>query len=493
MEPFPAIADLVALHESDEGQILQTVSEALDRIERYGTSLGAILTVDRERSLRAAGKVARRLASGEKLPLCGVPVAVKDNICTRDWPTTCGSRILQEYRPQYDATVISRLERAGAVIVCKTNMDEFGMGSSTENSASFPCHNPWDPGRTPGGSSGGSAAVVAAGLAPVALGSDTGGSIRQPAAFCGITGLKPTYGRVSRHGLVAFASSLDQVGPMTRTVEDTARIFEAIAGHDPLDATSARSDVVAGIPELDMGVEGLRVGLPIEYAADAVDEGIVKQVTAAASLLEEKGAKIREISLPHTRHAVPAYYLVATAEASSNLARHDGVHAGRRGEGASSLLEMYTKGRSQGLGAEVVRRILLGTYSLSTGGYERYYMRAMQTRTLLLRDFENAWNDVDVILAATTPTTAFALGKKTSDPLEMYLADILTTAANLAGVPSLSVPVGFIEDAGTRLPVGAQLMGPLFSEALLFRAGRAIEAAVHREGVPLAPPPGSSQ
>ncbi|MSR75098.1 MAG: Asp-tRNA(Asn)/Glu-tRNA(Gln) amidotransferase subunit GatA [Planctomycetes bacterium] len=450
---------------------------ACKHLETTGRELGAVLDVNRQRMEERVAALTARLQAGEKPPLAGVPIGIKDNICTLRERTSCGSKILENYCAPYDATVIERLEAAGAIPVGKLNMDEFAMGSSTENSAYGPCRNPWDLQRTPGGSSGGSAAVVAAGCVPVALGSDTGGSIRQPAAFTGTVGLKPTYGRVSRYGLVAFGSSLDQIGPLATNVEDAARIYAAMAGRDERDATSQAAAVEDPLAQLDAGVRGLRIGVPREYMSDAIDARIRARIEQTLQQLAEQGAILVDVTLPHTPYAIPTYYIVATAEASSNLARHDGMHQGVRAPGSTDLLSCYLKNRGQGLGREVQRRILLGTFCLSAGYYDAYYDRAMRVRTLLAQDFETAFVRCDVVLGATTPTLPFRLGEKVADPLQMYLADILTASANLAGIPALVVPAGTIDEAGTALPVGVQLMGPALSEALLLRVGRGVERA----------------
>lgn len=448
---------------------------ALGRIEAANAQLNAFLHVDYEGALAAAHQVDRQRASGETLgPLAGVPVAVKDNLCTRGVPTTCGSKILQGYVPPYDAHVVEVLRSAGAVIVGKTNLDEFAMGSSNENSAFDPVKNPWDVTRAPGGSSGGSAASAAAGLAPVALGSDTGGSVRQPAAFCGITAVKPTYGRVSRYGLVAFASSLDQVGPMARSVKDAALLLEVLAGHDPRDATSA-AESVGGYREACLqGVKGVRVGVVRDQIDDLQDDDVRAGVEATIEALRQAGAKLCDVSLPHTKHAVSVYYLIATAEASSNLARFDGIRYGLRVEG-EDLKDTYDKTRAQGFGAEVRRRIMLGTYALSAGYYDAFYLRAQKVRTLIRRDYDAAFGQCDVILTPTAPTPAFALGEKTSDPLEMYLADIFTLPPSLAGLPAISTPSG-LSSGG--LPLGVQFTAPPFAEATLCRAAQVVEDAV---------------
>lgn len=440
----------------------------LDRIAAVEPSVDAFLLVTESRALEAAKKVDQAVARGTPLPLAGVPLAVKDVLDITGLPTTCGSRILEGYRPPFTATCVERLEAAGAVVIGKTNMDEFAMGSSTENSAYKPTRNPWDRTRVPGGSSGGSAAAVAASMATAALGSDTGGSIRQPAALCGLVGLKPTYGRVSRFGLVAFASSLDQVGPLTRSVEDCALISSIIFGHDPRDATSAREAVPDPLyPPSD--VKGLRVGVPWS-SLSGLDEGVGVAFREALRVLESRGAEVREVALPHSAHAIATYYLVATAEASSNLARFDGVRYGLRA-GVGALSDMYGKTRDAGFGAEVKRRVILGTFVLSSGYYDAYYGRAQRVRTLIRRDFETAFSSCDVIATPTSPTAAFKLGEKTQDPLQMYLADIFTVPASLAGIPGLSVPCGLVSG----LPVGLQLLGRSFDEVTLFRAGRAYE------------------
>jgi aspartyl-tRNA(Asn)/glutamyl-tRNA(Gln) amidotransferase subunit A len=449
-------------------------AEALERIRRLDGRLGAFLKLMPEPALERARAVDRRLARGEDPgPLAGVPVAVKDNICTRGTPTTCASRILENHVPVYDACVVERLQAAGAIIVGKTNLDEFAMGSSTENSAFGPTRNPWDLERVPGGSSGGSAAAVAALMTPVALGSDTGGSIRQPAALCGVVGLKPTYGRVSRYGLVAFASSLDQIGPFASTVEDAALVLDAIAGHDPRDSTSAPVPSGGFARALREDVRGLRIGVPREAMGGDLDPQVGGAVEAAVCLLESLGARARTVSMPHTGFAIPAYYLVATAEASSNLARYDGVRYGVRVPD-SELRAMYRRTRSRGFGREVKRRIMLGTYALSAGYYDAYYLKAMKVRSLIRRDFEEAFREVDVLVTPTTPGPAFRLGEKTARPLDMYLADVFTVTVNLAGVPAVSVPCGWSRE---RLPLGLQIIAPHFEEARLLGVAHAYERA----------------
>ena len=452
----------------------EVVEEHLATISAREAELHAFNLVLAEEARGAADDVDRRVADGEDPgPLAGVPVAVKDNLCTRGVPTTCSSRILDGWRPPYDATVVTRLRQAGAVIVGKTNMDEFAMGSSTENSAFGPTRNPHDLTRVPGGSSGGSAAAVAAGFVPLALGSDTGGSIRQPAALCGVVGVKPTYGLVSRYGLVAFASSLDQIGPLAGTVADAALALEALAGHDPADSTSIPQPAPALTAVLGEGVDGLRVGI-IRELVEGVDPDVGARVSQAAAGLEAAGAKVDEASLPSAALGLSAYYLIATAEASSNLARFDGVRYGLRVEG-DDVTAMYGRTRAAGFGAEVKRRIMLGTYALSAGYYDAYYGQAQRVRTLLIRDFEAAYEAYDLLLAPTTPTTAFALGAKTDDPLAMYLSDVCTIPSNLAGHPAVSLPYGVGDDG---LPVGVQLLAPALGEPTLFRAAAALEAGL---------------
>jgi aspartyl-tRNA(Asn)/glutamyl-tRNA(Gln) amidotransferase subunit A len=429
-----------------------------------------------ERATAAAAAIDARIAAGEDPgPLAGVPVALKDNLCTRAVPTTCSSRILDGWCPPYDATVVTRLLDAGAVVIGKTNLDEFAMGSSTENSAFGPTRNPHDPSRVPGGSSGGSAAAVAAGFAPLALGSDTGGSIRQPAALCGVVGMKPTYGRVSRYGLVAFASSLDQIGPFAATVADAALLYDVIAGPDPLDSTSVPDAFEATLAQLGRGIEGLRVGLVREMLEGDMSPSpdVAARVREAASALEAAGAKLDEVSIPAAVYGLSAYYLIAPAEASSNLARFDGVRYGLRVD-APTTVEMMRATRTAGFGPEVKRRIMLGTYALSSGYYDAYYGQAQRVRTLILRDFEAAYEKVDLLLGPTSPTTAFSLGAKTADPLAMYLNDVYTIPSNLAGHPALSVPFGRGDDG---LPVGVQLLGPALAEGLLLRAAAVLEEA----------------
>jgi aspartyl-tRNA(Asn)/glutamyl-tRNA(Gln) amidotransferase subunit A len=450
------------------------VESYLSRIPAIDATLGAYLTVAGEAARAQAAAVDEQLRRGGPVrPLEGVPLAVKDVLCTRGIPTTCASRVLAGFVPPYDATVLVRLSGDGAIVLGKTNCDEFAMGSSTENSGVRPTRNPWAPDRVPGGSSGGSAAAVAADLAAGALGTDTGGSVRQPAALCGVVGLKPTYGRVSRYGLVAFASSLDQVGPLTKDVRDAALLLGAMAGHDPLDSTSADQPVPDYQAGLDRGVRGLTLGIPDEYFVAGLDPEVEGAVRAAVVVLERLGARTRRVSLPHTAAGVATYYIVAPAEASSNLARYDGVRYGHRAAGGRDVAAMTARTRTEGFGAEVKRRVLLGTYVLSAGYYDAYYAKAQRVRTLLRRDFEQAFSTVDAIVAPTTPTPAFRLGEKTDDPLAMYLNDVFTIPASMAGIPALSVPCGF---SAAGLPIGLQLMGRPFDEATLFQVAGAYEA-----------------
>lgn len=448
----------------------ECMEEIAERIGRVEPSVGAFLHLNLDEARRQARAI-DNLPSGERerLPLAGVPVAVKDNMATQSMPTTAASKILEGFVAPYDATVVSRLRRSGAVIVGKTNMDEFAMGSSTEHSAYQLTRNPWDPDRVPGGSSGGSAAAVAAQMVPVALGSDTGGSIRQPASYCGVTGFKPTYGRVSRYGLIAFASSLDQIGPLTRNVDDASLIYEVIAGYDPLDASSLR--VEKALPKAtDVSWSNVRIGVPKQYGSSGLDASVQARLAEVISRLESQGASVVEVSLPHTEYAIAAYYLVAPAEASSNLSRFDGVRYGYRASGAD-LLEMYENTRAQGFGEEVKRRILLGTHALSAGYYDAYYLKAQKIRTLIRQDFEQAFAAVDVILTPTTPDLAFRFGEKSQDPLQMYLSDVYTVTANLAGIPAISTPAGL---AGG-LPVGMQWLGPIMGEESLLHIARGFE------------------
>jgi aspartyl-tRNA(Asn)/glutamyl-tRNA(Gln) amidotransferase subunit A len=447
---------------------------ALDRIASVNRALNAFNLVDGDRAMARAQQIDDRRKASESLgPLAGIPIAIKDNINVRGMLTTASSRILEDFIPPYDATVVRRLEAAGAVIVGKTNCDEFAMGSSNENSAFGAVHNPWALDRIPGGSSGGSAAAVAARCVPIALGSDTGGSIRQPAACCGVVGLKPSYGRVSRYGLLAFASSLDQIGPFARTVADAATVLSALAGVDPCDATTSSEPVPDFSASLTGRVDDIRIGVPRAFVSEGVDDEVRRAYEGALETLRREGAALVDIDLPHAKYAVPVYYLVCTAEASSNLARYDGVKYGYRSPAAKdSLKEMYSRTRDQGFGPEVKRRIMLGTYVLSAGYYDAFYLKALQVRTLLRRDYDEAFERVDVVAMPTSPTPPFRLGEKTDDPLQMYLADVFTVSANLAGLPGISVPCGFSTDG---LPIGFQLMGRMFDEATMLRVADAYE------------------
>jgi aspartyl-tRNA(Asn)/glutamyl-tRNA(Gln) amidotransferase subunit A len=449
-------------------QLVDAVNAA---IEKTDPQVGGYLSRDYERA-RAAAE-----SADTSLPLGGIPVAIKDVINVQGEPCTCSSKILQGYTAPYDATVVTKLRAAGAIPFGRTNMDEFAMGSSTENSAIKVTRNPRDPERIPGGSSGGSAAVVAADEALASLGSDTGGSIRQPAALCGCVGLKPSYGRVSRYGLVAFASSLDQIGPFTHTVEDAALVLQAIAGHDPLDSTSLDVPVPDYSAALNDGVKGMKLGVPKEYFVDGMDPQVEARVREAIEVYRGLGAEIVEVSLPHTKYAVADYYIIATAEASANLARFDGVRYGKRAESPRDLADHYGRTRGEGFGKEVKRRIILGTYVLSSGYYDAYYLRAQKVRTLIRRDFVEAFEKVDGLLSPTSPVPAFKIGERMSDPLQMYLSDIFTIAANLAGICGISIPCGDADVDGKKLPVGLQIMAPAFEEARLLRIARAYEAA----------------
>jgi aspartyl-tRNA(Asn)/glutamyl-tRNA(Gln) amidotransferase subunit A len=473
-----SISEVQSAVRSAKPSATQLAELCFREIEASNPSINAYLAVSPERALRAAAAVDQLAAQGGPLPpLAGVPIGVKDVLVMKGSPATAGSRILEGYMPPYDATVVKRLEAAGAVLVGKLNCDEFAMGSSTENSGYGPVRNPVALDRVPGGSSGGSAAAVAAGMAVATLGTDTGGSIRQPASFCGVVGLLPTYGRVSRYGLIAFASSLDRVGPVTRTVRDAAILLGVIAGHDPLDATSASLPVPDYVQALEQPVNGMRVGVPAEYFGDGLDAEVRAAVESAIERLREAGCTIRPVSLPHTRYAIPTYYLLATAEASANLARFDGVRYGFRAKNANTLGAMYRESRDIGFGAEVKRRILLGTYALSAGYYDAYYKKAQQVRTLLTRDFLAAFDQVDVLVTPTAPTPAFRLGEKTDDPLSMYLADIYTVTASLAGICGISVPCG---QSSQGLPIGAQILGKHFDESSVLRAAQAVESAASR-------------
>jgi len=449
------------------------VESFYELIQKEDGEIGAFLTLTKERALEQADRIDRIAAEGRPLPpLGGVPVGVKDVMCTRGVRTTAGSKILGNFVPPYDCTAVARLESAGAVVLGKLNCDEFAMGSSNENSAFRPVRNPRDKTCVPGGSSGGSAAAVAADMAVAALGSDTGGSIRQPAAFCGVVGVLPTYGRVSRYGLIAFASSLDHIGPLTKTVKDAALVLRTIAGRDPMDATSAEVPVPDYVAELEKPVGGLKVGVAKEYFGEGLEPEIRKAVEDGIHVLARLGCEIVPVSLLHSEYAIPTYYIVATAEASSNLARFDGVRYGYRAKGVRTLSDMYRRSRDEGLGAEAKRRIMLGTYALSAGYYDAYYLKAQKVRTLLTRDFDEAFNKVDAIVTPTTPTAAFKLGEKVDDPLAMYLADIYTVTADLAGIPGISIPCGRTHE---NLPIGMQILGRHFDESTVLRLAHAYE------------------
>ncbi len=467
--------DLILLKQENATTLAE---EFYRKIEERDPAIHAFLALTRERALEKAGSNQSEADQDKQLPLlAGVPVAIKDTFMTRESVTTAGSRMLENFVAPYDATAVARLEDAGALILGKTNCDEFAMGSSNENSAFGPVRNPRDPERVPGGSSGGSAAAVAAGMAVAALGSDTGGSIRQPAAFCGVVGLKPTYGRISRYGLIAFASSLDHVGPITKSAKDAAIMLQVLAGHDPLDSTSSTKPVPDFVSAIEQPVRGMRIGVPDEYFPEGLDSEIRESVENSLENLHSAGCEIKRISLPHTKYAIPAYYIIATAEASANLARYDGVRYGMRAEGAKTLTEMYRRTRDSGFGAEVKRRILLGTYALSAGYYDAYYLKAQRVRTLVARDFENAFREVDVIVTPTTPSAAFKIGEKADDPLAMYLADVFTVTANLAGIPAISVPCG---KSSTGLPIGLQILGRHFDESSVLRVAHVVEHELAR-------------
>jgi len=445
----------------------------LDEISAHGETVGAFLSVDSEGSLTQAAEIDCKRSAGETLgKLAGLPVAVKDNICTKGLSTTCASRMLENFVPPYDAHVTTQLQNADAVIIGKANLDEFAMGSSTENSALKITRNPWNTDHAPGGSSGGSAAAVGARLAPMGIGSDTGGSIRQPASFCGVVGMKPTYGRVSRYGLVAFASSLDQIGPFATDVTGTARLLESIAGYDARDSTSVDQPVPSYSATVDQPLEGLRVGVVSEFFGDGIDSDVDTSVRAAIDVYRSLGAEVSEVSLPHTKYAVATYYLIACSEASSNLARYDGVHYGRRAEQFENMIDMYAASRAEGFGAEVKRRIMLGVFALSEGYSDQYYLKALKVRRLIRNDFDAALENVDVLAGPTCPTPAFKIGELVDDPLQMYLSDICTISANLAGIPGVSVPAGFSSNG---LPIGLQLLAGPFEEEKLLRAARMFE------------------
>jgi aspartyl-tRNA(Asn)/glutamyl-tRNA(Gln) amidotransferase subunit A len=473
-----ALPDLTAAELRDryrrgEASPTEAVRALFERIDAEEGRLHAYLHLEREAALAEAARWDGRVREDGAPPLAGIPVALKDNICTRHTPTTCGSRILNGFRPPYDATVVTRLREAGAIVVGKTNCDEFAMGSSTENSAYGPTRNPWDETRVPGGTSGGSTAAVAAGTATLALGSDTGGSIRQPAAFCGVVGMKPTYGRVSRYGLVAFASSLDQIGPIARSVQDAALLLQVIAGRDPCDSTSADVEVPAYAGRLTADLRGVRLGVVKEFFAEGLDAGVAAAVHEAIETCRGLGATCEDVSLPNASYALPTYYIVAPAEASSNLARYAGVHYGHRTKDFADLITLYSRTRREGFGAEVKRRIMLGTYALSAGYYDAFYVRALRVRTLIRRDFDAAFERFDALLGPVTPSAAFRLGEKVDDPLQMYLSDVYTVPLNLAGLPGISVPCGFAEG----LPVGLQVIGRAFDEQTICNVAHAFEQA----------------
>ncbi|AST05661.1 aspartyl/glutamyl-tRNA amidotransferase subunit A [Anoxybacillus flavithermus] len=468
------VSELHSLLHKKEISVSDLVDESFKRIHEVDEKVQAFLTLNEEQARAKAKELDEKLATEKEFGLLfGMPIGIKDNIVTKGLRTTCASKILYNFDPIYDATVVERLHKADAVTIGKLNMDEFAMGSSTENSGFQLTRNPWDLERVPGGSSGGSAAAVAAGEVPFALGSDTGGSIRQPAAFCGVVGLKPTYGRVSRYGLVAFASSLDQIGPITRTVEDNAYVLQVISGLDPMDSTSANVDVPDYVSALTGDIQGLKIAVPKEYLGEGVSEEVRQSVLDALKVLESLGATWEEVSLPHSKYALATYYLLASSEASANLARFDGVRYGYRTDHAKNLMEMYKQTRSEGFGNEVKRRIMLGTFALSSGYYDAYYKKAQKVRTLIKQDFENVFEKYDVIIGPTTPTPAFKIGEKTSDPLTMYANDILTIPVNLAGVPGISIPCGFVNG----LPVGLQIIGKHFDESTIYRVAHAFEQA----------------
>jgi aspartyl-tRNA(Asn)/glutamyl-tRNA(Gln) amidotransferase subunit A len=472
---------LVEMSRRGEISPLDVARDLVEAIEKREKHIGAYLDFDGERLLAQAEAVT---ASGvyKSKTLAGIPIMIKDNICVRGAKTTCASRILEDYISPYDATAVEKLRANGALIGGKTNLDEFAMGSSTENSGFGPTRNPWDPGRTPGGSSGGSAAAVACDMAVASLGSDTGGSIRQPASFCGVVGMKPTYGRVSRYGLVAFASSLDQIGPVTKNVEDCALLLGAICGHDPRDSTSLTSPVPDFAAGLDRGIEGLRIGIPRDFLEEGLDAGPRQNLDGLIEKLEGEGAEVVDVSLPHGKYAVACYYIIADAEASSNLARYDGVKYGHRSQSDADIHTMYTRTRDEGFGAEVKRRILLGTYVLSAGYYDAYYLKAQKVRSLIIDDFSRAFRHCDLLMLPTAPSVAFEFGEK-SDPLTMYLSDIFTIPVNLAGLPGVSIPTGLSEE---RLPYGVQLVGRPLDEATVLRAARGMETLIGFEERPFA-------
>lgn len=473
---FKSAHELQKMLQEREISVEEVILQQFERIEAVEDQVRAFVTLTKEQALSQAKELDQSLTMGENLTsLTGIPIALKDNLLTRGIKTTCSAKILEEFIPPYTATVVERLQQAGGIFVGKTNMDEFAMGSSTENSAFFPSKNPWDLTRVPGGSSGGSAVAVASGEAVLALGSDTGGSIRQPAAFCGIVGLKPTYGVISRYGLVAFASSLDQIGPLTRDVTDCALMMNHLVGHDGKDSTSTAYRSVDFLKDLVTDVQGLKIGIPVEYFGLGIDSEIKQRITECIQLLVELGAVAEQVSLIHTDAALSAYYILASAEASSNLARYDGVRYGQRAQRADDLHEMYSATRSAGFGSEVKRRIMLGTYALSSGYYDAYYLKAQKVRTLVKTDFEQVFDQYDVLISPTTPTTAFQLGENIDNPLAMYMSDICTVPINMAGIPAISLPVGF-DSLG--LPIGLQIIGKHFAESTLFKVAYTLEQAL---------------
>jgi len=459
------VANLIKKKKITAHEVMQDIFNQIDKVDNL---IKAFLVINREEALKQAKEIDVKVKNGEVLPpLAGVAVAIKDIIVTQGTETTCGSKILKGFIPPYNATVINRLKEAGAIIIGKTNMDEFAMGSSTENSAFGPTHNPWDLERVPGGSSGGSTAAVAADETFVALGTDTGGSIRQPASLCGIVGLKPTYGRVSRYGLVAYASSLDQIGPITKDVTDCALVMNVISGHDNMDSTSVNLEVPDYLKPCQAGIKDLKIGVPKEYFIEGIDPEVKSALDRALKIFEKLGARVEEVSLPHTKYSLPTYYLIATAEASSNLARYDGVQYGYRAEEYKDLSSMYQKTRSEGFGSEVKRRIMLGTYALSSGYYDAYYLKAQKVRTLIKEDFDKVFSKYDILITPVSPTPAFKLNEKVSDPLTMYLSDIYTIPINLAGIPAISINCGYSK---SNLPIGLQIIGRHFSEETILRA-----------------------
>ncbi|MCM8772653.1 MAG: Asp-tRNA(Asn)/Glu-tRNA(Gln) amidotransferase subunit GatA [Candidatus Omnitrophica bacterium] len=473
-----SIWQLRELYKKKEVKPSEVVMSLIEEIYKKDKEIHSYLYIN-EKAIEQAKKVDEKIAKSENLrELEGIPISIKDNICTKEIPTTCASKILQNFIPPYDATVIERLKNAGAIIIGKTNMDEFAFGSSTENSAFGPTKNPFDLNRVPGGSSGGSTASVASNLCFASLGSDTGGSIRQPSAFCGVVGMKPTYGRVSRYGLVAFASSLDQIGPITKNVRDNTILLKIISGKDKKDSTSVNIEVPDYEKHLGEEIKNLKIGVPKEYFIEGIDREIKEKIFKVLKLLEKEGAIIEEITLPHTSYGIATYYIIATAEASSNLARFDGVKYGYRSKNYKNLFEMYTKTRGEGFGEEVKRRIILGTYVLSSGYYEAYYLKAQKVRTLIKKDFELAFEKVDVIITPTTPELPFKIGEKKDDPLKMYLSDIFTVNVNLSGLPAINIPIGF---SLNKLPIGLQIIGNFFKEEEILKVGYVIEKNIKEE------------